>query len=253
MLIAFYWGNGPTDEHPDPIDGHCFTGPKKFARKGKRPTPQSPSNTSLKRRKLIQVDPECVGVHADLKYETRSMSVKRACDWSVTAPFVSVTHARFTDIDGASWGVMFGWNPASTVTVSQPYANRWRNVGPTAATIVDATLLCSLGQRCAYVNSQPSTNIAPTINQPLGQRCVYVNSQPSANVAPTINQRCPNHQPTLPQPSTNVAPTISQRCSNHPPTLPQPSANVAPTISQCCPNHPPTLPQPSTNVTPTIC
>ena len=115
------------------------------------------------------------------------------------------------------------------MTVSQPYANRWRNVGPTAATIVGATLLCSLGQRCAYVNSQPS-----------------------ANVAPTISQRCPNHQPTSPQPSANVAPTISQRYPNHPPTLPQPSANVAPTISQRCPNHLPTLPQPSANVTPTI-
>ena len=133
--------------------------------------------------------------------------------------------------------------PASTVTVSQPYANRWRNVGPTAATIVGATLLCSLGQRCAYVNSQPSANVAPTINQ----RCPNHQPtlpQPSANVAPTISQRCPNHQPTLPQPSANVAPTISQRC--------QPSANVAPTICQRCPNHPPTLPQPSANVASTI-
>ena len=101
----------------------------------------------------------------------------------------------------------------STVTVSQPCANRWRNVGPTATSIVGATLLCSLGQRCAYVNSQPS-----------------------ANVAPTISQRCPNHQPTLPQPSANVAP-------NHQPTLHQPSANVTPTIRQRSPNHPPTIRQ----------
>ena len=138
----------------------------------------------------------------------------------------------------------YGMYPSSTVTVSQPYANRWRNVGPTATTIVGATLLCSLGQRCAYVNSQPSANVAPTISQRYPNHQPTL-PQPSANVAPTISQLCPNHQPTL-------HPTISQRCTIHMRTLPQPFAKVPPTIRQRYPNHPPKLPQPSANVASTI-
>ena len=107
---------------------------------------------------------------------------------------------------------------ATTVVLS------WCNVGPTAATIVGATLFCSLGQRCT---NQHCPNHQPTF--------------------PTISQRCPNHLPTLPQPSANVAPTISQRCPNHQPTLSQPSANVVPTICQRYPNHILVYSQPSKN------
>ena len=85
--------------------------------------------------------------------------------------------------------------------------------GAIASTIVGATLLCSLGQRCTYVNSTHSTNVTPT-----------------------ISQRCPNHQPTLPQPSANIVPNIRQRYPNHQPSLPKPSANVTPTTFQCVPN-----------------
>ena len=95
-----------------------------------------------------------------------------------------------------------------------------------------ATLLCSLGQRCTYVNSIHSTNVTPTISQ----RCLIHQptlSQPSANATPTISQHCSNQQPTLPQPSPNVVPTIRQYYPNHQPMLSQPSAKVAPTIFQC--------------------
>ena len=107
-----------------------------------------------------------------------------------------------------------GMYPVSTVTVSQPYANRWRNYCCRNVTL-----------RWAKVAPTSTANHQPTLPQPSANV-----PQPSANVAPTISQRCLNHQPTLPQPSANVAPTISQRCPNHLRTLPQPSANVTPTI-----------------------
>ena len=84
--------------------------------------------------------------------------------------------------------------PASTVTVSQPYANRWRNSSNYCW--CNVTLL---------VAPTSTVCIVPTL------------PKPSANVAPTIRQRCPNYQPTLP---------------NHPLTLPQPYFSMFPTFKK---------------------